>query len=71
MIRDRSRSGCVVLSLIAGGSLSSAGQSVGTAFTYQGQLKQGGVPIDGPHDFVFRLIDDSSVQVGGDYERVR
>ena len=26
-----------------------------TAFTYQGQLKQGGVPMSGSHNFVFRL----------------
>ncbi|MHC4698587.1 MAG: hypothetical protein ACYTFA_17790 [Planctomycetota bacterium] len=30
---------------------------VGTAFTYQGQLKQAGVPVNGAADFVFRLWD--------------
>src|SRR5262245_13310364 len=28
-----------------------------TAFTYQGQLDDGGAPADGLHDFRFRLFD--------------
>ena len=41
---------------------------LGTAFTYQGQLKQGGVPADGDYDFVFRFFDTASgpSQVGSD-----
>ncbi len=35
---------------------------MGTAFTYQGQLKQAGVPVDGQADFRFRLYD---AQAGG------
>lgn len=31
-----------------------------TEFTFQGQLKEGDVPVDGPADFVFRLFDDAS-----------
>ena len=40
---------------------------LGTAFTYQGQLEEGGVPADGSdYDFRFRLFDDpnAGAQVG-------
>ena len=39
---------------------------LGTEFTYQGQLKQFGIPADGPFDFEFKLFDDQSLgsQVG-------
>ncbi|MHC4698896.1 MAG: hypothetical protein ACYTFA_19375 [Planctomycetota bacterium] len=33
------------------------GEAVGTAFTYQGQLKQVGVPVSSTCDFVFFLVD--------------
>jgi hypothetical protein len=51
-------------------ALSSAGiaraASVGTAFTYQGQLQNTGVPQNGPCDFRFKLFDavTSGSQVG-------
>jgi hypothetical protein len=37
-----------------------------TSFSYQGQLKSGGQPASGPHDFQFRLFDASAggAQVG-------
>jgi len=38
--------------------------SLGTAFTYQGQLKFGGAPANGSYDFRFTLYDDA-VPVGG------
>jgi hypothetical protein len=39
---------------------------LGTEFTYQGQLKDGGTPADGMHDFRFRLFDalEDGLQVG-------
>src|ERR1051325_878794 len=39
-----------------------------TAFTYQGQLKNGGSPASGSFDMTFRLFDDAVAgnQVGGD-----
>lgn len=41
---------------------------LGTAFTYQGQLKEAGIPAEGDYDFVFRLFDAESgpAQVGSD-----
>ncbi|MFC1782033.1 hypothetical protein ACFL02_00430 [Planctomycetota bacterium] len=54
----------VVVSL--GLSQNSWGQ-MGTAFTYQGKLNQGGSPTDGKYDFKFGLYDEpneAGVQVG-------
>jgi hypothetical protein len=41
--------------------------TVGTSFTYQGRLTDGGSPADGEYDFRFRLYDAASdgAQVGG------
>lgn len=47
----------VVLGLLLAGQLRAAPQS--TAFTYQGELKQNGTPVDGAVNFQFRLWDDS------------
>ena len=40
--------------------------ALGTAFTYQGQLKSGGTPYNGACDFQFKLYDASSAgaQIG-------
>ncbi len=40
--------------------------SLGTAFTYQGVVELGGVPINGDCDFVFTLWDDATAgtQIG-------
>lgn len=35
-------------------------ESVGTSFTYQGELQQSGVPADGNFDFQFELYDTDS-----------
>ncbi len=51
------------------GQLSVYGQApLGSEFTYQGQLKDAGLPADGDYDFVFRLYDADTggAQVGGD-----
>ena len=45
-----------------------AQSALGTGFTYQGRLDEGGIPANGSFDFEFRLYDDSDVgaaQVGG------
>jgi len=41
-------------------------QGVGSAFTYQGELRQAGEPAGAPHDFEFRLFDaiEGGVQIG-------
>ena len=60
---------CLMTIVAAAGSASALGQAlVGTVFSYQGQLKSGGEPADGHHDFIFRLYDAESggAQVGGD-----
>jgi hypothetical protein len=46
--------------------LAAQAQAVGTAFTYQGRLTDGGNPANGEYDFRFRLYDaaTSGVQVG-------
>ncbi|MFQ5806598.1 MAG: hypothetical protein ACE5I3_09125 [Phycisphaerae bacterium] len=61
---------CILsVALLAGYTAAYAQDPVGTVFTYQGQLKEGGIPANGDYDFVFRLFDDPSAgsQVGGDY----
>jgi hypothetical protein len=40
---------------------------LGTVFTYQGRLMDGGSPANGMYDFVFTLHDDSGAVVGGPY----
>ena len=58
---------CAMCAVIVTGGAVQA-EPVGTAFGYQGQLKEGGVPANGDYDFVFRLFNDPDVgaQVGGD-----
>ena len=56
-----------LLGLAAASGVAQALEPVGTAFTYQGQLKESGVPANGEYDFVFALFDDSAggAQIGG------
>ncbi len=49
-----------VLAVTIGVGAAFAGSPVGAAFTYQGQLKQGGVPYSGSADFEFVLFDAAS-----------
>jgi hypothetical protein len=57
----------IILSLCAGHSGVRAQVPVGSAFTYQGQLKVGGIPADGDYDFRFQLYDapNGGSPVGG------
>src|SRR3990170_6827354 len=64
--------GCSLIALVA--VAPAPGETpLTTAFTYQGQLKQGGVPFEGPADFQFTLWDAAGsgnpptegMQVGG------
>ncbi len=48
---------CVLLLFAAAGS-ALATTPLGTAFTYQGALQDGGSPASGQYDFRFRLFDD-------------
>lgn len=50
----------VTLSATVGGGAKLMADSLGTEFTYQGQLKDGGAPADGEYDFVFRAFDADS-----------
>ncbi|HUU95952.1 MAG TPA: hypothetical protein VM487_09430 [Phycisphaerae bacterium] len=66
-----SRLAIFAIALTLGSAIEIArGDILGTAFTYQGQLKDSGVPANGDYDFVFRLFDDpnNGAQVGGDVE---
>ena len=47
----------VTLVLVLTTAAGLAQQPVGTAFTYQGQLKQNGVPVNGEANFIFSLWD--------------
>ena len=53
--------GIMLLVLSSAAAQSASPQlSLGTAFTYQGQLRQGSTPINGMCDLAFRLYDDVS-----------
>ncbi|MBU0641375.1 MAG: tail fiber domain-containing protein [Planctomycetes bacterium] len=54
----RLRMVALAATLVLGVTGVSWGDAVGTAFTYQGQLKEGGSPANGTYDFRFALYDD-------------
>ncbi|MCZ6543121.1 MAG: hypothetical protein O6768_05605, partial [Planctomycetota bacterium] len=56
------------IAVLAGGQGGAAGVTpAGTVFTYQGQLDQGGVPVNSTCDFQFSLWDAAlgPTQIGG------
>ena len=57
---------CIVVIGLLWSTALRAQTPLATAFTYQGQLKEGGVPANGEFDFLFRLFDSDNgfVQVG-------
>jgi len=58
----------LLLGILAAPALLHAQAPVGTAFTYQGQLKEAGVPGEGTYDFIFQLWDaaEGGAMVSGD-----
>jgi hypothetical protein len=66
MKRSRFTIYCLTAILLGGLASAMAQTPLGTEFTYQGQLKDGGVSADGDYDFVFRLYDADTggAQVG-------
>ncbi|MDO8628882.1 MAG: collagen-like protein [Phycisphaerales bacterium] len=55
---------CILGSALGAASFLSAAEPVGTTFTYQGQLKQSGVPANGTFTMVFRLFDAETTPPG-------
>ena len=55
-----------VVFVLAAGSRLAAAEPLGTAFTYQGQLRQEGIPLNGACDLQFSLWDAAAggIQVG-------
>jgi len=57
---------------LAEGTTPTLTSTIGTAFTYQGSLSQGGHPANGYYDFIFKLYDTQDIGTGalfGDFER--
>ena len=54
----RAGAAMLTLAILSGGSPAVAEVPVGTAITYQGELQQGGNPVDDMCDFEFSLWND-------------
>ena len=56
----------VVAALVCGAAAAAIAGPLGSAISYQGQLRSGGAPVSGSYDFTFRLFSDStgSTQIG-------
>jgi hypothetical protein len=65
MTARKVRFAAAIILLVAGG-VNGGATPLGTAFTYQGQLKQDGVPVNGLTDFEFSLWDQGALglQIG-------
>ncbi|MBU0616195.1 MAG: hypothetical protein KKI02_00610 [Planctomycetes bacterium] len=59
----------LALTLLVGQSSAYGQVPLGSEFTYQGELKEAGLPADGDYDFVFRLFDAATdgAQIGSDF----
>ena len=53
----------LAMAVVVSAALTGAQEPLTTAFTYQGQLKQGGFPATGLFDFQFELFDGSDPEV--------
>lgn len=60
---------CIALMLLASTFAGPAAiaQPIATQFTYQGELKELGQPVDGTHDLRFRLYDGAGIQLGATF----
>ena len=57
-MKVRTTVGLLVVGLVAAGPPAVRGFDVGSAFTYQGELLDEGVPVNGITEFEFSLWDD-------------
>src|SRR5207244_7186595 len=65
-LRSRSVLALMTLALALAAGKASAQAPVGSAFTYQGELKNNGTPVVSPSDMQFRLFDTPTggMQIG-------
>ena len=55
---------CLTLFLFAAMMARIGAEPMGTGFTYQGKIQQGGLPINGAMDLQFSLFDTGSAEIG-------